>query len=278
MFFVCYILDNNNTCDCLKYDYSSDILRESGNYLENCLPNFSSLDIISYNIKNKIEFILYCFISETEINLVKLNENFTIIQNGENRNYSINNSLINNCKEFYLSYLFYKSDKNDIYIFGNCDNIIIEYELKKIVTIDDVKKELGENIKLGENLSNEKWPNFNLFINNFEVGNTYEIKGKDYILSLRPMNSTILGNSTHVDFTECEKILRNIYEIESESILTFVQLELNNKDNNTLVNKVEYMVFDNNKIKLDLGLCRDTNIKIVYSIKDFILQILKFMN
>ena len=167
MFFVCYILDNNNTCDCLKYDYSSDILRESGNYLENCLPNFSSLDIISYNIKNKIEFILYCFISETEINLVKLNENFTIIQNGENRNYSINNSLINNCKEFYLSYLFYKSDKNDIYIFGNCDNIIIEYELKKIVTIDDVKKELGENIKLGENLSNEKWPNFNLFINNF---------------------------------------------------------------------------------------------------------------
>ena len=278
MFFVCYILDNNNTCDCLKYDYSSDILRESGNYLENCLPKFSSLDIISYNIKNKIEFILYCFISETEINLVKLNENFTIIQNGENRNYSINNSLINNCKEFYLSYLFYKSDKNDIYIFGNCDNIIIEYELKKIVTIDDVKKELGENIKLGENLSNEKWPNFNLFINNFEVGNTYEIKGKDYILSLRPMNSTILGNSTHVDFTECEKILRNIYEIESESILTFVQLELNNKDNNTLVNKVEYMVFDNNKIKLDLGLCRDTNIKIVYSIKDFILQILKFMN
>lgn len=167
MFFVCYILDNNNTCDCLKYDYSSDILRESGNYLENCLPKFSSLDIISYNIKNKIGFILYCIISETEINLVKLNENFTIIQNGENRNYSINNSLINNCKEFYLSYLFYKSDKNDIYIFGNCDNIIIEYELKKIVTIDDVKKELGENIKLGENLSNEKWPNFNLFINNF---------------------------------------------------------------------------------------------------------------
>ena len=57
------------------------------------------------------------------------------------------------------------------------------------------------------------------------------------------MNSTILGNSTHVDFTECEKILRNIYEIDSESILTFVQLELNNKDNNTLVNKVEYMIF-----------------------------------
>ena len=85
------------------------------------------------------------------------------------------------------------------------------------------------------------------------------------------MISTILGNSTHIDFTECKKILRNIYEIDSESILTFVQLELNNKDNNTLVNKVEYMIFDNNKIKLDLGLCRDTNIKIVYSIKDFIL-------
>ena len=137
LIFTCYILDDNSTCYCFIYNYFLDESDEYRNYLDNCLSNFSSLDIISYNITNKIEYILYCFISETEINLVKLDENFKIIENGENGIYSINNSLIINCSEFYLSYLLYKSDnnKNDIYIFGNCDNIILEYELKKIKTI-----------------------------------------------------------------------------------------------------------------------------------------------
>ena len=86
------------------------------------------------------------------------------------------------------------------------------------------------------------------------------------------MNSTILGNSTHVDFTECEKILRNHYNIPSERSLTFLQVELKNRDNLSLVNKIEYQVYDDNKNILDLSLCSDTKIKIAYSIKDFILS------
>ena len=463
---VCYILDDNNNCECLLYDYSLNKFNDYGNYLDNCLSNFTSLDIISYNIQNKKEYILYCFISETEINLVKLNEDFQIIENNGNGIYYINNTLIKNCSEFYLSYLFYKTDSNnnDFYIFGNCDNMIKEYKLIKnetignnannnsfptynnsfpsynnsfpsynnsfptnnnpfpsynnsfptkndpfptynssspsqqynpssnnsfsfedfnmslipllkfndsflfdigstkedliieeknnlyhitssynqnninnkntvnlggcekilknyynisendsllILKIEEFEEELSTsriyyefydqktkkklnltlcedlNFKIDLNITIDegdilKYEHFryevNKIINSFEIGKDYEINNNNGKASLRPINSYILGNSTYIDFTECEKILRNHYSISSDRILSFLLIELNNNDNNSLVNKVEYQIFDDNKNILNLSLCSETNIKIYYSLKDFILSDIEIEN
>ena len=50
--------------------------------------------------------------------------------------------------------------------------------------------------------------------------------------------------------------------------MTFFQIELENKNSKSLINQVEYQAFDDNKTFLDLSLCENVNIQIIYSIKN----------
>ena len=45
--FVCDITDVNNTCECLLYDINKNEINYYGIYLDKCLSNYSSLDIIT---------------------------------------------------------------------------------------------------------------------------------------------------------------------------------------------------------------------------------------
>ena len=67
---------------------------------------------------------------------------------------------------------------------------------------------------------------------------------------------------------ECEFTLKNHYHLPNESIITFFQMEISNTNERSLVNQVEYQVYDENKNILDLSICNDTNIKIFYGIKN----------
>ena len=104
-----------------------------------------------------------------------------------------------------------------------------------------------------------------------EPGQTYKIKGENYIIIIKPSNSTMELNSTNIIFTECESILRKYYNISDSSFITLLQLELYNNYSNSLINQVEYQAYGNNFTKLDLNLCKDANIQIFYNIKDDIL-------
>ena len=61
--------------------------------------------------------------------------------------------------------------------------------------------------------------------------------------------------------------MRNYYNISNLSILTFVQLELDNDNEKSFINQVEYQAFNNKKEILDLSKCKDVNIQIYHSIK-----------
>ena len=50
--------------------------------------------------------------------------------------------------------------------------------------------------------------------------------------------------------------------------MTFFQFEIDNKKDNSLINKVEYQVYDDNKTLLDLSICNDSNIQIFHAIKN----------
>ena len=45
-------------------------------------------------------------------------------------------------------------------------------------------------------------------------------------------------------------------------------MEISNKNERSLINQVEYQVFDEQKNPLDLSICNDSNIKIFYGIKN----------
>ena len=121
-----------------------------------------------------------------------------------------------------------------------------------IIYLNQTKEELIKNITK--------------LIENIEIEKTYEMKGEDFTVKISPTNASSLSNSTHVNFTKCENILRNHYNISSSRYITFLQLEIYNQNSQILINKLEYQAYDDNKNLLNLSIC-DENIKIIHSIK-----------
>ena len=109
-----------------------------------------------------------------------------------------------------------------------------------------------------------------------DIGKTYEYEGDGYDLIITPTDSTFFENSTHIKFSQCEETLRKAYNISSSSILTLFQIEIKNENEQSLVNNVEYQVYNSNKTLLDLSLCNDNNIQVFYSLKDNSIDINSF--
>ena len=103
-------------------------------------------------------------------------------------------------------------------------------------------------------------------LKNKKIGINYEIEGKDFIITIKPTNSTIFEDKTKVDFNECEKLVRGKYNISNSSIISFFQMEINNNENKALYNQIKYLTFDEQKRILDLSIC--DNIDINYVIKN----------
>ena len=84
---------------------------------------------------------------------------------------------------------------------------------------------------------------------------------------IKPINSQDNSSISKVNFSECEETLRNYYNISIPRIITFLQVEINNTNDKSLINQVEYEVYNDNKEKLDISICSDSNIQIHYLIK-----------
>ena len=81
------------------------------------------------------------------------------------------------------------------------------------------------------------------------------------------INSKIHENiTTYIDFSNCEKRLRQKNELSESSVLTLYQIEIDNTNQQSLINHVEYAVFNENKEKLDLSICENEFIEINYQL------------
>ena len=105
-------------------------------------------------------------------------------------------------------------------------------------------------------------------INEIEIDKIYKKIGDDYSILIYPTNSTYLTSTTHVNFSQCESILRKTLNIPESSIITFLQIELENEDSKSLINQVEYQAYIDKHTPLNLSLCNDATIQVFYSIKN----------
>ena len=144
---------------------------------------------------------------------------------------------------------------------------IISFNTQKNSAISVIikEKEIEKNFNGGKE---ELLGNLTDLLNNITIGLKYKIIGEDFILTIRPTNSSFLEESTHVNFSNCENTLRKELNISNSRIITFLQLEIENKNDKSLVNNVEYQAYDDNKKILDLSLCNESNILIFYVIKN----------
>ena len=91
------------------------------------------------------------------------------------------------------------------------------------------------------------------------IGETYEYQSDNYSVLIYPFNSKLLDKKTHIESLDC---------LSNKSKVTFFQIEILNENKKSLVNKVEYQAFDEQKNKIDLSQCNNSNIKILYGIKN----------
>ena len=175
---------------------------------------------------------------------------------------SILSSNITNVKFGYLdsiSNLIYSNILSSISPFNNYDkyeNGIIFYNEGDIIR--------GKINKTKEEIEN----NFDEIMNIIEIGKKYKLDGDNYNITITPINDISIFNSSYIELMECENILRNKYDLSSKEILTILQIEIDKNTENSLTNQIEYVIYIENKTKLDLSYCNGLRIKINYEIKD----------
>ena len=229
-----YIFEFNST-NSSNYNNSINNYRNTSDFTNEINDTYKSNNNITFNYSNYSNIYNYANTSNY------INESEYI-----NRFYDTETS--NNSNSF---------NYNNIYNYTNLIDIINS-------TIS-IGKELLEN-KI--NIDKEDIiDNIPQIINYIEIGENYEIKGEDYTIIIRPINATHSANSTYINFKECEKLLRDVLNISSSRIITFLQMEITNKDK-SLVNQVEYQVYDDKKTLLNLSICKDIDIEITYAMKD----------
>ena len=257
-----YLNDEINSIDCnlsSKYNKNYKVLyfNETGEFM---LISRTYLTTTSFNEINK--------------NVTRCGRN--ILSKQDNNYYIIYNN------DYQL--LNYSNFKN----YGECHNIpilnqettIITYLVKESTYINDIltttipffeTNRVSNSIYIKEVTTKSKEEIFNNITNILEdkkIGQCYEIKGENFSVIIKPTNSTPLPNTTHVEFDECEQKIRKAYNISNSSIITFLQIEINNDNSNALYNQIKYFIYDEQMKELDLSLCEDINTQIYYAIKN----------
>ena len=100
-----------------------------------------------------------------------------------------------------------------------------------------------------------------------EIGKKYEINGDDYNITITPINNTD-SKSSFVNFSLCERILREKHNISSDEILTILKIEIDKMNDRALTNQIEYAIYNEIKQKLNLSYCKNVEIKVSYDIKN----------
>ena len=172
-----------------------------------------------------------------------------------------------NSNTSYINFQIEEISYNDLIYSNN----FTEYITTKLVEKTDIVIQEGEIIieRTTINQTKEEFLNdIDTAIQNIEIGKNYEIKGNDFTITIKPTNTPPLPNTTHVEFDECEQILRSTYNISNTSIITFLQMEMDNDNNEALYKQIQYSTYDDQLKKLDLTVCKDVETKIHYMIKN----------
>ena len=165
--------------------------------------------------------------------------------------------------------IFFNPKKQIINFQFNERNDETDTEYKTGTDFEEIEKENPEKIKLlNVSISKEEiLENINNIMKEIVIGETYEHQNDNFSILIYPSSSKLLANKTHLDFEECGSTLRTHYNLSNKSELTFFQMEISNNNKHSLINQVEYQVYDEQKNQLELSICNDSNIKIFYGIK-----------
>ena len=258
---ICYLLYNYNT---FQYNYT----------LPECINN-----IKTYYFSKTNEYALICNKNDS-ISIYRINKKKTV-----DLIYSSVDIKKNDCNYSNNYFLYYNESIAKYHLIYDCYNNNSFKYIKNITEPKNGNRQwFYEYTSIENNIWRQKYFLYiyyldyilsNLFIfleESIYLGDKYEIYSYDsnYSFYIRPLNESNDANLTDINFLECENILRTI---KNYWFLSIVIIEINNTHPESLSNKVEYKVFDENYEEVDLSVCENVNITIKYALKNNTLNI-----
>ena len=305
--------DYYNRTYCIYYDINSNMFKQiDENYYSECW-NFKvyyfKIDknyfLICNDNKNLFKMTKFdkdfkeIYFKKNDISTCDNTENFFIFYNNLTKKYNLisdcfiknnNSNILLNIPKFeekidYIEYIIYFFEyKEDITIIKEITqkiDIILKTEEQELLTelfsnikVDNVEIDIKKKLDLNLNITKKQLPNKIPEIKDLiEIGENYKLKGIDFTLIIKALNSSYFENVTHLNFKKCEQILRNYLNISDSRILTIFQIEIDNFNKYSLVNQVEYQIYDDNKTLLNLSLCNETDIQLFFLLNNDTYQI-----
>ena len=217
--------------------------------------------VITTAINQKSSMISTSINQKSSVITTTINQKSSMISTSINHKSSVTSSAINQKSSVISAYINHKSSM----IFTNINTINKFSIMSKDNEIDFYEE--GEVIKGKTNKTKEEI-DLDSLIESIEIGKKYEIVGDDYNIRISPVNLIDTFNSTYVEFSICEQILRKEYNLSDNETITILQVEIDKLNENALTNQVEYEIYNSNKTRLNLSYCKDVKIKVNYEIKD----------
>ena len=240
-------------------------------YYDNCKINQFIIETENEN-KNEKYCINDCDKNKNEKNCINYNCFILTKINVSNFNIANNNDITNyNCDNLSFDLLNY--DNENFYNCYSLKNInLSRFETLKIEFFSEVCKPYGEQSKIKDFLINNiiNIDNMNEFLSTIKKDQKDLIIKNDNIVyqitSIFNQKNIIYGdNISVIDFDECENILKEKYNIPANE--TIIILKAHYYIEGLYIPIIEYELFHpNNKMKLDLNYCQNTNINISYKV------------
>ena len=161
----------------------------------------------------------------------------------------------NNCTECISGYNLI----NGSYYKYNCYEYCQYYYFNNILNQYNCTNNYSFFISSSQKEKNEIIDDLDSLIKDKEPDTSYMINGNDYSLLIYPIGRNIEDSNVHIDFSECEKILRKKYP---NFELRITQINIKNKDPKSLKENVEYKIYNQFGEVIDLSCCQEVNITI----------------
>ena len=84
----------------------------------------------------------------------------------------------------------------------------------------------------------EIWKNLDEIMENITIGKKYLIYGNDYNISISPINELKSFQSTYINFSLCENVLRIKKNLTNNETLTILKIEIDKMNDKALTNQI----------------------------------------
>ena len=227
-----------------------------------------SLNLSNFNVEN-VEIIEFCFSDCINLEILDLS-NFITSQVTYFKNIFFNCQKLKYIKLF--SYtgidIFESLIQNKIICTNNYEEIkIIAPSLKINTEVDCLIYPFTNTLNITSipysKITKDKLVQYlgNLIKDN----NTYFINEENYSVIIKPINQYIEESMINLDFSNCEKILK---EINSSYEYRMLQINLEDNNKNSLIDQVEYAIFNQIGEEIDISPCKDVDINVNYKINN----------